>query len=113
MMWSHRYDVEPLHQRAKPAPDAVALGGGAVLLGDRETDADRAIIVARATLQHKGGAGRPRTIGNGDEVRPLPQPIHLESPEDARVQALRRLRPRARRAARTLRPPAVARRARK
>src|SRR5436309_15897559 len=32
---SHRYDVEALDQFTKPAPDPVALGGSAVLLGDR------------------------------------------------------------------------------
>src|SRR5262245_30639462 len=114
MVRSHGYDVQPLHQFAKPAPDAVALGGGAVFLGDGETDPDRALVGASAALEGKGRAGNPRAIGNGEEVRPLPQPIHDWVPKArSPAQALRRLRPRARRAARTLRPPAVARRARK
>jgi len=69
---SHGYDVQPLHQFAKPAPDAIALGRGAVFPGDGETHPDRAVIVAAAALHHKGSAGDPRAIGNGEEVRPLP-----------------------------------------
>jgi hypothetical protein len=76
MVWSHGYDVQPLHEFAKPAPDAIALGGGTVLFGNGETDPDRAIIVAGAALHHEGSAVRPRAIGNGEKVRPLPQPIH-------------------------------------
>ena len=72
MVRSHGYDVQPLHQFAKPAPDAVALGGGAVLFGDGEADPDRAIVVAAAALQDEGSAVHPRAIGNGEEVRPLP-----------------------------------------
>src|ERR1700752_1372702 len=113
MLRSHGYDVQPPHQFAKPAPDAVTLGGGSVFLGDGESDPDRAVVVAAARLKGKGSAGNPRTIGNGEEIRPLPQPIHDCCPKGGPAQALRRLRPRARRAARTLRPPAVARRARK
>ena len=76
MVRSHGYDVQPLHEFAKPAPDAIALGGGTVLFGNGETDPDRAIIVAGAALHHEGSAVRPRAIGNGEKVRPLPQPIH-------------------------------------
>jgi hypothetical protein len=76
MVWSHGYDVQPLHEFAKPAPDAIAFGGGTVLFGNGETDPDRAIIVAEAALHHEGSAVRPRAIGNGEKVRPLPQPIH-------------------------------------
>jgi hypothetical protein len=72
MVRSHRYDVEPLHQLAKPAPDTVALGGGPVLFGNGETDPDRAIIVAAAALHNEGGAVGARAIGNSEEVRPLP-----------------------------------------
>jgi hypothetical protein len=72
MVRSHGYDVQPLHQFAKPAPDAIALRRIAVLLGDGEADPDRAIIVAGAALHHEGSAVRPCTIGNGEEVRPLP-----------------------------------------
>ena len=45
MVRTHWYDVQPLHQFAKPAPDTVALGSGTVFLGDGETDPDRAVIV--------------------------------------------------------------------
>ncbi len=68
MVRSHRYDVQPLHQFAKPAPDAIALGGGTVLFGNGETDPDRAIIVAEAALHHEGSTVRPRAIGNGEKV---------------------------------------------
>jgi hypothetical protein len=76
MVRSHRYDVQPLDEFAKPAPDAIALGGGTVLFGNGETDSDRAGIVAGAALHHEGSTIRPRAIGNGEKVRPLPQPIH-------------------------------------
>jgi hypothetical protein len=69
---SHGYDIQPLHQFAKPAPDAIALGGGSILPGHGKADPDRAIIVAAAALHHKGSAADPRAIGNGEEVRPLP-----------------------------------------
>ena len=42
----------------------------------RLTDPDRAIVVAGAALHHEGSTVRPRAIGNGEKVRPLPQPIH-------------------------------------
>jgi hypothetical protein len=78
MVRSHRYDIEPLHQFAKPAPDAITLGSAAVLLGNGEPDPDRPIVAAQAALYHEGMAVGPRTIGNGEKVRPLPQPIHNE-----------------------------------
>jgi hypothetical protein len=81
MMGLHRHRIEPLHQFAKPAPDAIALGGVAVLLADGEADPDWAGIVAVAALQDERGTVHPRAIGNGDEIRPLPQPIHDEIPE--------------------------------
>src|SRR5690349_2202182 len=46
MVRSHRYDRQPLHEFAKPAPDAIAFGGSTVLLGNGETDPDRAVIIA-------------------------------------------------------------------
>jgi hypothetical protein len=81
MMGLHRHRIEPLHQFAKSAPDAIALGRVAVLFGDGETDPDRAEIVAAAALQDERGTIRPRAIGNGEEIRPLPQPIHDEIPK--------------------------------
>src|SRR5919112_37674 len=83
MMGLHRHRIEPLHQFAKPAPDAIALGGVAVLFGDGEADPDRAAIVATAALQDERGAIHPRAIGNGEEIRSLPQPIHDEIPKRA------------------------------
>jgi hypothetical protein len=91
MMGPHRYRLEPLHQFAKPAPDAIALGGVAVLFGNGEADPDRAAVVAAKVLatkafsvkalQDERGTIHPRAIGNGDEIRPLPQPIHDEIPK--------------------------------
>jgi hypothetical protein len=81
MMGLHRHRIEPLHQFAKPAPDAIALGGVAVLFGDGEADPDWAAIVATAALQDERGAIHPRAIGNGEEIRSLPQPIHDEIPK--------------------------------
>jgi hypothetical protein len=81
MMGLHRHRIEPLHQFAKPAPDTIALGRVAVLLGDGEADADRAKVIAAAALQDERGIIHPRAIGNGDEIRPLPQPIHDEIPK--------------------------------
>src|SRR5882757_5296871 len=114
MVRSHRYGIDAFHQFAKPAADAIALGRGAVLLGDGEADADRAIIVAAVSLQHKSCGVRPRAIATARKsARCLSRSIKNLRRGDVRAQALRRLRPRARRAARTLRPPTVARRARK
>ena len=81
MMGLHRYRIEPLHQFAKPAPDAIALGGVAVLFGNGEADPDRAKVVAGTALQDERGTIRPRAIGNGEEIRSLPQPIHDEIPK--------------------------------
>jgi hypothetical protein len=72
MMWPHRHGVDPPDGLAKPAADAVALGGVAVLFGHGETDPDRAWIIAEAALQGERGRIDPRAIGNGEEVRPLP-----------------------------------------
>ena len=78
---SHWYAVQPLHQFAKPAPDAIALGGVAVLFGNGEADPDRAAVVAATALQDERGTIHPRAIGNGEEIRSLPQPIHNEIPK--------------------------------
>jgi hypothetical protein len=72
MVRTHWYDVQPLHQFAKPAPDTVALGSGTVLFGNGETNPDRAGIIAQASLHHERSAVGSRAIGNGEEVRPLP-----------------------------------------
>jgi hypothetical protein len=81
MMGLYRHRIEPLHQFAKPAPDAIALGGVAVLFGNGEADPDRAAVVAATALQDERGTIHPRAIGNGEEIRSLPQPIHDEIPK--------------------------------
>jgi hypothetical protein len=73
---SHGYGIHPLHQFAKPAPDTISLGRGAILLGHREADPDRAVVVAAVILHHESGGIHPRPTGSGEEVRPLPQPVH-------------------------------------
>src|SRR5215470_1551891 len=50
MVRSHRHGAAGPHHLAKPAADAVALDGRAVLFGDGETDPDRTQIVAAAAL---------------------------------------------------------------
>jgi hypothetical protein len=81
MMGLHRHRIEPLHEFAKPAPDAIALGGVAVLFGNGEADPDRAAVIAGTALQDERRTVHPRAIGNGEEIRPLPQPIHDEIPK--------------------------------
>ena len=81
MVRLHRCRIEPLHQFAQPAPDAIALGGVAVLFGNGKADPDRAAVVPAAALQDERGTIHPRAIGNGEEIRPLPQPIHDEIPK--------------------------------
>src|SRR3981189_854016 len=72
MVRSHGYGVQPLHQFAKPAANAIALGGGAVLFGNGKAYTDRTLVVPAAGLDRKaakvgpgaracgraGGAGR-------------------------------------------------------
>jgi hypothetical protein len=67
-----RYRRQPFHQFSKPAPDAVALSRGSILLGNGETDPERATVIAAAALYDEGSSACPRAIGNGEEVRPLP-----------------------------------------
>lgn len=38
-------------------------------------------LSSRAALQDERGTIHPRAIGNGEEIRPLPQPIHDEIPK--------------------------------
>src|SRR5262249_12412697 len=99
------------HRLPEPPAHAVALDRGADLLRRREADPGRPLVVAPARLEHEGGGGNPRSRCHGEELGPSPQALH---PRPLRCdQALSRLRPRARRAATTLRPPLVAMRARK
>ena len=49
---------------------------GPIRIGFTVTKKNGTVIVAAAALHHEGSAVRPRAIGNGEKVRPLPQPIH-------------------------------------
>jgi hypothetical protein len=122
------------NELAQPAPHTVALDGIADLFADRETNARRAALPTRTGLQDKAAGmstrAGPGSLGNGPKLTPPYQPLHcrdfgvtgLGDPlaidsqpkyRAGRAQALSRLRPRARRAAKTLRPPLFAMRARK
>ena len=91
-------------QFAKTALHAVAHNGIADLLCDRNPESHRGIaIVSPANQQHKAGRCHPACSIGGQKVRPLSN----------RNQAESFLRPRARRARITARPPTVAIRARK
>jgi hypothetical protein len=72
MVRPHRHGIDPPNGFAKPAADTIAFSGGAVLPGNGETDPDRARIVTAAALQGERIGVDPRTMGNGEEVRPLP-----------------------------------------
>jgi hypothetical protein len=71
-MWPHRHGGQSPYQLAKPPADTIALGRGAVFLGDSKTHPDWPVIIAAAALNDEGGRSRPRTTSNGEEVRPLP-----------------------------------------
>jgi hypothetical protein len=71
MMRPHIHDVEASYRLAQAPPDAVALGSGSVLPGNREADPDRTQIVAPAALQGECGCVHARATGNGEKVRPL------------------------------------------
>src|SRR5262249_35773944 len=104
-----------LHYSPARPPYPIALDGGSNLPRHGEADADRTAVVSLARLQHESG-GRHLGCGRGgQEVGALPEPLHGDDAGRAAadVEALSRLRPRARRAATTLRPPLVAMRARK
>ena len=104
--------VRKPHDFPQPPPHPIALDRIADLLRHREPDPRWAIVGARAGLQHER---RPRGSGTrrgAEKVRPLPQFFH-GSGQLAGGQALRRFRPRVRRALSTLRPPLVAMRLRK
>jgi hypothetical protein len=121
---------------AQPAPHPIAFNGVADLFADGETDPRRPALRPRPCLQNKGAGMRsrallrplPGSLGNGPKVTPAFQPLHRSdfgvtssrrpfaieiTSVGCRVQALSRLRPCARRAASTLRPPLLAIRARK
>ena len=125
-------------QLAQAAPHPVALHGIANLFTHGETNPRRASLGSRAGLQDKGvgmnshtmsSRTGPGSLGDGPKVTPAFQPLHCsdfdmtafqrtvlttQPKHRARcAQALSLLRPRARRAAKTLRPPLLAIRVRK
>jgi hypothetical protein len=100
---------------AQASADAIAFNGIADFPRDSKSDPRRAWFGAAPGLQHEA---RRRDPGSGcgfQKIRPLPQSLHRDEAGTGppRIQALRRLRPRERRAATTLRPALVAIRARK
>ncbi len=106
----------PAHDLAQAPPHPVALDRAADLLRHREAEPRRCRVAALARLQHEGAGRGPLALGGREEVRPLLQPLHgnADAADAADADyALSRLRPRARRALSTLRPPVVAVRARK
>jgi hypothetical protein len=107
------------HDLTQPAPHPVALHRIADLPRHREADPRRTVLGAAARLHHEGAAGRAPPLGRGEKIGAAGQPFHgtfygnAGSAVAAIDHALSRLRPRARRAASTLRPPVVAMRVRK
>jgi hypothetical protein len=111
----------------EPSPGTIADNGATDLAGQREAD-PRGCVLIRSGI-HLNGEGlsvEPTPFGDAEKVAAALQSTglnglvslrHPSSPTPrmrlARPQAERRLRPRARRAAITLRPPTVAMRARK
>src|ERR1700761_9138531 len=96
-------------ERAEAALHAVADHRIADLLGHRDAEAHRRIaVVARAYQKHEAGHGPARATVRREEIRAAP-----EDDVSVLAQAESDLRPRARRAARTLRPLGVAERVRK
>src|ERR1700730_390283 len=106
-----RHDGVQPHDLAQAPLDAIALDGIADFFRYREAKTSRCGVAALARLQHKSRRRSFGARGSGEEVSTSLQPLHGSAVR--RRQALRRLRPRARRAAMTLRPPTVAVRARK
>ena len=98
---------------AQSPSDAIALHGVAGLPGHREADPRRGMVATVARLHHEGGQGHARARGCSEKISASFQPLHGGSARRLAPQAERRLRPCARRAAITLRPPTVAMRARK
>jgi hypothetical protein len=103
------------HDLAQPAPYPVALHRIADLPRHREADPRRTVLGAAAGLHHEGAAGRPQPLRRSEKVGAAGQPLHGNAATAVAAidHALSRLRPRARRAASTLRPPVVAIRVRK
>jgi hypothetical protein len=119
-------------QFAQAAPHPVALDRVADLFAYCKANTRRTGLFPRAGLQDEAAGMRsrvaPGSLGNGPKVTPAFQPLHCSDfgvtafdrlqryateHRTCRAQALNLLRPRARRAAKTLRPPLLAMRARK
>jgi hypothetical protein len=99
---------------AQSPADPVAFHGIADLARHRKPDAGRGLVASIARLQDKPGGWHLEPACGGQKIRSLSQTLHAGSAFRAVPdQALRRLRPRARRAEMTLRPPVVSMRARK
>jgi hypothetical protein len=105
--------VRKPHDFTQSPPHPIPLDCVADLLRYRKTDPGRPGVGTFAGLQHESRRGGPGARRDAEEVRPLPQSFHGSGPACLRAQALSRLRPRARRALSTLRPPLVAIRLRK
>jgi hypothetical protein len=101
------------HHFAQPPPYAIALHCITDLSRNREADPHRTILSAPPRLYHEGSSRRPHPARRRTEIRPARQSLHDKAATAAIDHALSRLRPRARRAASTLRPPLVAIRVRK
>jgi hypothetical protein len=76
MVWAHGYGIQPFHQFAKPAANAVALWGCANFFAHSEADPDWSGIVARPALHHKGRASHAGSLGGCNEIGALLQPVH-------------------------------------
>jgi hypothetical protein len=119
------------HHLTQAPPYPVTLHRIAHLPRHRKTDARNATLGAAPRLHQERVGGRPHRGGGCPKIHPALQPLHGQSgfgpfafgkmmraqsslsPAASSRHALRRLRPWARRAATTLRPPLVAIRARK
>jgi hypothetical protein len=112
---SHARRIRQSDDFAQTAADPIAFDRIADPLRNRKPDARLATIFTCARLQDECRCGNSDPGSGRQKIRPLPQPFHGKTSARAadQYQALSRLRPRARRAFKTLRPPIVAMRARK
>ena len=108
------------HSRLQPAPDPVSDDGVSHGLGDGEAEAGRTarlgLVCARFRFQNERWAGAAVATPDAQKFRSLLEGGQLQFPTRANEspgQADRRLRPLARRRAKTFTPPAVSMRLRK
>ena len=71
------YCSRTTHDFSQPAPYAVALDGGPDLARYRKTDPRRSFVLSVTRLQHEGRSGRFGPARRGEEIRPMPQPVHF------------------------------------